>query len=411
MKSSISFLIALLCSFILIACSNDKDTEPKPDEPTIDIPKGDVQVATYYFPNWGPVFSSEWATLKAAKPKFNGHQQPKVPMWGYTNENDPVIMAQKIDAAADNGIDAFIFDWYYYDDGSELLAGRRDSWKDNKYLFMALEDGFLKAANNSKIKFSVMWCNHDLGANVKGAVKPETFEEIMDYVIEKYFKHPSYWKIDGCPYFSIYQINTFLETYSNDYAKAAEALELFRSKVKAAGFPDLHVNGVLFGLSGDMNNKITQLKLNSTTSYVWIHHNSLPNFPSNDYSKVADTYFKSLEYGGASNGLEAPAKLIPVSYHINVSMGWDSSPRCGNANDWMTRRDYPYGPVIVNNTPYLFKKYLAKAKALTMVHPENARIITINSWNEWGEGSYLEPDMINGMKYLEAVREVFGRNE
>ncbi|MFA6397197.1 MAG: glycoside hydrolase family 99-like domain-containing protein, partial [Sulfurimonas sp.] len=58
-------------------------------------------------------------------------------------------------------------------------------------------------------------------------------------------------------------------------------------------------------------------------------------------------------------------------------------------------------------TPYLFKKYLAKAKALTLLKPENERIITINSWNEWTEGSYLEPDMINGMKYLEAIKEVF----
>jgi hypothetical protein len=28
--------------------------------------------------------------------------------------------------------------------------------------------------------------------------------------------------------------------------------------------------------------------------------------------------------------------------------------------------------------------------------------------NEWTEGSYLEPDVVNGMKYLEAVRDVFG---
>lgn len=407
MKSIFFVFIALLFwNFSIVACSKEK--EPKLDEPIIDIPKGNVQVAVYYFPNWGPVFSSEWATLKTAKPQFNGHQQPKVPMWGYTNENDPKAMSQKIEAAADNGIDAFIFDWYYYDAGSNLLVDPTPGhWDGQKYLSTALENGFLKATNNSKLKFALMWCNHDLGGSVKGAVKPETFEGLTDYVIEKYFKHPSYWKINGCPYFSIYQINTFLETYDNDYEKATTAIELFRSKVKAAGFPDLHLNGVLWGLSGDMNNKINNLKLSSTTSYVWIHHNSLPIFPSNDYSKVADTYFKSVEFGGASNGLEAPAKLIPVPYHINVSMGWDSSPRCGNSPDWMTRRDYPFGPVIVNNTPYLFKKYLAKAKALTMTKPENERIITINSWNEWGEGSYLEPDMVNGMGYLEAVKDVF----
>lgn len=407
MKKYLLILITLLCISAL-ACSTKGTSMNIFDDPPIEIPEGDVQVAVYYFPNWGPVYSSEWSKVKAAKPRFKGHQQPKVPLWGYTNENNPVDMAQKIDAAANHGVDAFIFDWYYYDKGAELLSGEKNSWDENKYLYMALEEGFLKAANNSKLKFSLMWCNHDLGESVKGAVKPETFESLMDYVIEKYFKHPSYWKIDGCPYFSIYQFHSFLETYGNDYTKAAEAIKLFRSKVKAAGFPDLHLNGVLWGLKGEILNKCVQhFNLNSTTSYVWIHHFGLPNFPSTDYTIQAEGYFKGVEFGGASNGLEKPAATIPIPYHVNVSMGWDSSPRCGNTSDWMTRRDYPYGPVIVNNTPYLFKKYLAKAKALTLEKPLNERIITINSWNEWGEGSYLEPDIVNGMGYLEAIKEVF----
>jgi len=401
------FPILMMLNLSTGACK--KSTVAKPvDEPPISIPQGNVQVAAYYFPNWGPAFSSEWAVLRAALPRFNGHQQPKVPMWGYTNEDDPVAMAQKIDAAANNGINAFIFDWYYYDPGSNLLVDPSSGhWDGQKYLSMALESGFLNAANKSKLKFALMWCNHDLGGSVKGAVSPATFEEIMDYVIEKYFKHPSYWKINGCPYFSIYETNTFLETYGNDITKAAAAIELFRTKVKAAGFPDLHLNGCLWGIGGNLDTKVAQLKINSLTSYVWTHHIVLPDFPATEYTKLGDAYFNSLENGGAANGLESSASLLPVPYYINVSMGWDSSPRCGNASDWMQRRDYPFGAVIVNNTPYLFKKYLAKAKGLTLAKPENERIITINSWNEWGEGSYLEPDMINGMKYLEAIKQVF----
>ncbi|MGD0044699.1 MAG: glycoside hydrolase family 99-like domain-containing protein, partial [Isosphaeraceae bacterium] len=57
------------------------------------------------------------------------------------------VMAQKIDAAADYGVNAFIFDWYYYDDGP--------------YLQRALDRGFLQATNNSRIKFGLMWANHD----------------------------------------------------------------------------------------------------------------------------------------------------------------------------------------------------------------------------------------------------------
>ena len=40
--------------------------------------------------------------------------------------------------------------------------------------------------------------------------------------------------------------------------------------------------------------------------------------------------------------------------------------------------------------------------------PGGPRILNINCWNEWTEGSYLEPNQRNGMKYLEAIREIFG---
>jgi hypothetical protein len=156
-----------------------------------------------------------------------------------------------------------------------------------------------------------------------------------------------------------------------------------------------------------MSQAVNDLNMNSVTSYVWIHHNALPSFPATKYEVAFDQYFRSVESGGGANGLENPANTIPVPYHLNVSMGWDSSPRCRNAPDWMSRRDYPFGAVIVDNTPYLFKKALAKAKKATLEKPLADRIITVNSWNEWGEGSYLEPDTQNGMAYLEAIRDVF----
>jgi hypothetical protein len=254
-----------------------------------------------------------------------------------------------------------------------------------------------------------MWCNHNLGDKVKGAVKPETFEKLTDYVIENYFKHPSYWKINGCPYFSIYEVNTFIETFGGDRDAAAAALEKFREKTKAAGFPGLHLNGVLYGLGGaDRNGTVAALGLDSVTSYVWIHHYSLPDFPATDYQQVADGYFAAVENGGGANGLGQAAKHLPAPYHPNVSMGWDSSPRCPPEADWMNERVYPFGAIITENTPERFREALVRAKDLAMNLPAGNRVITINSWNEWGEGSYLEPDTLHGMGYLEAVREVFG---
>ena len=48
------------------------------------------------------------------------------------------------------------------------------------------------------------------------------------------------------------------------------------------------------------------------------------------------------------------------------------------------------------------------AKHRLLAQKSGPRILNINCWNEWTEGSYLEPDTVNGMKYLEAVRDVFG---
>ncbi len=53
-----------------------------------------------------------------------------------------------------------------------------------------------------------------------------------------------------------------------------------------------------------------------------------------------------------------------------------------------------------------FSKAMTKRRLLAK--PGGPRIFNINCWNEWTEGSYLEPDQRNGMKYLEAIREVFG---
>jgi hypothetical protein len=60
----------------------------------------------------------------------------------------------------------------------------------------------------------------------------------------------------------------------------------------------------------------------------------------------------------------------------------------------------------MNNTPESFAAYLQKTREYADNHPDQIKLITINAWNEWVEGSYLEPDMLWGYGYLEAVRKV-----
>lgn len=373
--------------------------------------KKDYNVAVYYFPNYHvdkrneSYFGkgwTEWELLKAGRPKFEGHQQPKVPLWGYTDEADPKQMAQKINAAASNGIDAFIFDWYYYNDGPFLQRG--------------VEDGFMRAKNNNRLKFSFMWANHDytdvfpytLGTKKKmmfpGKITPQTWDKMTDYIIFKYFKHHSYWLIDGAPYFSIYDLGLFIKGFENEQA-AGKALEDFRQKTKAAGFADLHLNAIVWGtLPAQPRGSVTlieKLGFNSCTSYVWYHHGGVNGNPETPYDSVKNTYFKFAEKATAQFG---------IPYYPNVSMGWDPSPRT-NQHVKFINSGYPHTPIIVNNTPEAFKKALIQGREFIDQNLKKNKILIINAWNEWTEGSYLEPDTVHKMEYLHAVKEVFGNKK
>jgi hypothetical protein len=370
-----------------------------------------ITVASYYFPNYHPGDPrndknkgkgwSEWELVKAAKPRFAGEHQPNVPLWGFTDESDPQVMAKKIAAAADHGINAFIFDWYHYDDGP--------------YLQGCLDGGFLNASNVNRIKFALMWANHDWlelhpskrGTPQKmlypGKVTPEHFDQICDHVIQKYFLHPSYWRIEGKPYFSFYELSKLLENFGS-VAPTRAALDRFRAKAKAAGLPGLHLNAVVWGqpiLPGeqtpvDSGKLVHDLGFDSVTSYVWIHHALMPK-QQTDYNLVRDAYFSYWDRA---------EKMFNMPYFPNVSMGWNPSPRCDQGDEFGDF-GYPFTNTIKDNTPERFKEALAMAKRRLLARSRGPHILNINCWNEWTEGSYLEPDTVHGMKYLEAVKEVF----
>jgi len=373
-----------------------------------------ITTAAYYYPGFHrhPKFDqrkspgfTEWDLILNAKPRFPGHEQPRLPLWGAEQESDPAVMERKIDAAADHGLDAFIFDWYYHDEGP-FLEG-------------ALDRGFLHARNNSRIKFCLMWANHDWydiqGYNpadgapklfFPGKVSAATWDEITDLVIERYFMRDNYLKIDGKPYFSIYEISTFLDSYDSLDATRA-ALDSFREKVTAAGFPGLHLNAIYCGkpnlpggrVPADWPTLCIDLQLDSLTGYTWVHHGALNNktFPVCQYTEGRDIYRKLLD---------DTMDKFPVPYFPNVTIGWDNSPRAHPDASWDKPAPHVINPVILGNTPEAFGEALREIKDRLLQSTTEPKIITINAWNEWPEGSMLEPDHKYGFGYLERLKRI-----
>lgn len=370
-----------------------------------------ITVSAYYFPNYhtddprniinkGSGWS-EWKLVKTAIPRFPGHHQPNVPLWGYTDEKNPKVMEHKIDAATNNGINCFIFDWYMYEDGP--------------FLNRCIDEGFLKAKNCTSIKFGLMWANHDwvdIHPYTRGEahkllypakVTPKRYDEICDFVIKEYFVKPNYWKIDGEAYFSVYDVQKFVEGFGSMEATKA-AMDRMRQKAIAAGLKGVHWNLVAWGkpilpvekAPSNTAELIKALGFNSATSYVWIHHVKLPQTQT-DYNYVRDAYFAHWDKAKSEYG---------VPYFPNVTMGWDAGPRCDLKSAWAPD-GYPFMNTIGNNTPENFKMALQMTKEKLLADPNGPRILNINCWNEWTEGSYLEPDTLHGMSYLEAVKSIF----
>ena len=330
-----------------------------------------------------PEGTGEWEVIKKGDPRFEGHYQPRLPLWGYGLDDDPAVMEKWIDLAADHGVNVFIFDWYWYDGGP--------------FLESSINNGFLKAKNNGKMNFYVMWANHDVRRNYwnvhrygedtstlwEGAVDRENFNIVADRVIRQYFKQPNYFRIDNEPVFSIFNLSNLIKGLGG-VDPAREALDYFREETVKAGFPGLHLQVVLQRMPGkDMVSSIGTLGINSITQYNW-------------GGPHPEDYLQWAESGMEKRRQMDEAFNVPV--FPNVCIGWDDTPRFPHKG----KQDV----VHYNQSPESFAAYLQKAVEYCDRHPEQPRLITLNAWNEWVEGAYFLPDMKYGFGYIEAVKKV-----
>lgn len=377
-------LIILAAACALVACGKQE--------------KKEYIVAAYIWPSchddamarevlW-PEGEGEWEVIKKGNPRFEGHYQPRRPLWGYEHDNDPVVVEKWINTALEHGVNTFVYDWYWYD-GKPFLES-------------ALNDGFLKAPSNEKMNFYIMWANHNVKRNYwnyhrygddtsqlwAGGVDRENFEIIVDRVINQYFKRPNYLKIDGCPVFSIFSLSALMEGLGGE-EQAREALAYFREKVREAGFPGLHLQGMSGGPSNPSPEKLD--KIVYRVKNLNLDSFALYNMGGFNVDYVVHCENAKLIRENLDRDLDVP--VFPC-----VSISWDDTPRFPHkGEDHVTR---------YNGTPENFAKALRLAKKYADEHPEQIPLISINAWNEWVEGSYLLPDEVNGFGYLEAVKSV-----
>ena len=179
-------------------------------------------------------------------------------------------------------------------------------------------------------------------------------------------------------------------------AKTKQAIKWFREQTKCAGFPDMHLQFTIWGeravnlsgfdanLQGATKETVSLLGADSVSHYQFCHYTNIDN----DYEEILKNV--EAEWRRIENEYEMP-------YFPHISCGWDNNPRF---------REFRKG-IVRNNTPENIRKGMQMAKEYLSRHPEQTPLVTVNSWNEWTETSYLQPDDLYGYGYLEAIKSVF----
>lgn len=328
--------------------------EPKPIETTVDL-------CAFYFPGWDT--SEKWDCIRTISPI-------RKPALGYYNEGNPECVDWQIKWAVENGIKCFLVDWY---------------WVAGKQSLTHWFEAYRKARYRDYLKVAIMWANH----NPPNTHSPEDWEKVNMEWINNYFNMPSYYRLDGKPLVCIWSP----ENLRRDVGGVEVVKALFNRSQELAR--EHGYEGITF-MAINNNRTPTEVKtlLDEGYSCFTNYHEfekALRISPVSNFAKYEDVVKTAYSAWVEKNNL-----CEGIVYYPLVETGWDSRPWHGSK-----------ALVIAGRTPNLFKEILEESKNFAYEYKKN--IVVIGPVNEWGEGSYIEPNVEFGFSMYEAIREVFAK--
>ena len=324
---------------------------------------------------WGKGFT-EWTNVKKAKPLFRGHNQPRVPIndYYYNLLNDNTFKCQT-DIAKNYGVDGFCF-YHYWFNGKLLLEKPLENYLSNKELDFPF---FFSWANEP-------WARTWDGEN-HNVIMPQKYGGIDDIInhfnyMLPYFRDDRYVKINCKPVFVLYRPNSisYLEDMIITWNKLA----------KQNGLEGIYFIESLTGYQND--------KLSNNTDACFYFEPMWTTHPRNIFHRLV----KKIKFKVRGLNLRSYSKtmkqilakeLLSHDRFAGFFVDWDNSPRKGER-----------GTIFIGTSVKVFEHYFIKQ--LNKMNANNCPWMFINAWNEWGEGTYLEPDKSNGMGFLETIRDV-----
>ena len=382
-----------------------------------ELKKPKARVIAFYLPQfhpipendkwWGKGFT-EWTNVAKAKPLFRGHYQPRIPAdLGFYDLRVPEVREQQAQLAREAGIEGFCYWHYWFGNGKQLLERPFNE---------------VLASGKPDFPFCLGWANHSW-TNKSWEVGTRKQKEMtlmeMVYSEEEYVKHfydvlpafkdKRYITVDGKPLFYIW--------HALGLPNPKYFIQLWQDLAVRNGLKGIYFVGLGFNLQ----------ESEKTKDMAFTKH--VPNHAFANYNAILDCGFDAVNSRGYNRAdILARSRwsimwrsiairlfhYTPIStcdqreinqylyteedrwenVYPSLMPNWDRTPRSGKR-----------ARIYVNSTPEVFGEQIDKALELVKTKQEEHKILFLQSWNEWAEGNYVEPDMRYGHGYLDVLRE------
>lgn len=356
-----------------------------------------IKIMAFYLPQfhaipendawWGKGFT-DWTNVKKGKSFIKGQEQPRVPLNNnYYDLSQVETIRWQAGLVNQYGLYGLCF-YHYWFNGKLLLEKPAELLLENKDI---------------NLRFCFSWANEPWARTWTGNNKQvlmaqaygteKEWEEHFNYLLP-FFKDERYIKENGCPVFIVYK------TLSIPNCK--QMMDYWNELAQKAGFKCIHFVETIRGKECDDRN----LPIKARVEFEPTRSNYLLNPILFNYNRIRrrvitlhNKIFKTTLLADKPHSFNTIAKrsiknLSPEGTYGGAFVGWDNAARRGAACT-----------LIFPPKREEFKEYLKKKIEITK-NIYNTSYLFINAWNEWAEGTYLEPDEIHKYEYLEVIKEI-----